>query len=268
MSTFRFFNIADSIDPTDIATVKDKSLHVTPQETTDQIVNGLLSQLVGFPLGIAVEAVIDSYEITATPGHPFVASDFLVLAEDDRVFQAQVLSVLGDVLTLDSPVDYAFPVIGTFLGKVTHDLNVNGSVTRQTFSIGTPNIVTKDVHYRGLRINITDGVAMDDSKFGGITALTRGVTFRLVKNDGRRFNVANVKTNGDLGLFFDNKQYDNRGSGGGQYSLEITWKIAQDDGTVINIEPGDSVEVIVQDDLTALTSFRVWAFGHLNKTDG
>ena len=240
------------------------SAHVLPQENTEQIVNGLVSQSTGIPYALGAEAVIDSYTLTLAGGHPFIAGDFIVIAEDDRIYQGQVLSVATNVLTLDTPIDYAFPLVGSVAFEVSNDMTVDGSVTRQVFKIGTPNTVLNDVHYRGIRINITDATTMDDGKFGGIAALTRGIIFRIVKDDGRRFNICNAKNNGDLGLFFDNKVYSDKGGGGGVYSVEFTWKTTADDGAVINIEAGDQIEVIIQDDLTGLVTFRIWAFGHLN----
>jgi len=244
--------------------ISDKhAAHVTVEDNTEDLVNGMLSQLVGIPHTLGADAVIDSYDITLSAGHPFSNNDFIVLAEDDRIFQAQALNVAGNVLTLDSPMDYEYPSAGTFVGKVINDLSVDGSTTRQVFSIGTPDTVTKNVHYRGLRINITDSQSMDDGKFGGTSALTRGIVFRIVRDDGRRYNITNIKSNGDFGITFDNKTYTDRGGGGGQYSVEFTWRIADDDGTVIEIQAGDRIEVIVQDDLRSLSSFRIWAFGHL-----
>jgi len=236
--------------------------HVLLEDNTEQLVNGLLTQSTGGPQFLGASVVIDSYEITLTGGHTFVAGDFMVVAEDDRLYQGEVLSVATNVCTMDTPFDYAFPQAGTVAFEVLNNMNVDGSVTRQTFTIGTPTSVTKNVHFRGFRINIADSGSMDDGKFGSLAKLTRGVVFRLVKEDGTRFNFTNAKTNGDMGLAFDHKIYTAK-AGGGENSVEFTWQVSQDDGIVIEIEPGDEIEVIIQDDLSTLTSFKVWAFGHL-----
>jgi hypothetical protein len=231
-------------------------------ESDNEIVNGRLTQAVGGPQTLASDAVIDSYAVTMTGGHTFIAGDDIVIVENDRFYQGSVLSVATNVLTLDTPIDYAFPSSTSLVFEVISNMNVDGSSTRQVFRIGTTGSVTKNIHLRGLRLYITDGVAMDDGKFGGISALTRGVVIQIVKADGRRFNVVNAKTNEDFGLAFDHKGYTDKASGG-EYSVEFTWSAYAECGTIINITPGDAIEITIQDDLTTLTSFKALAFGQL-----
>ena len=258
----RTIGVKDHSSDYELAISDKGAAHILIEDNTEQLVNGLLTQPIGGPQFLGADVVIDGYDITLTGGHTFVAGDFMVVAEGDRLYQGEVLSVATNVVTMDTPFDYAFPQVGTVAIEVLNDLSVDGSVTRKVFTIGTPTTVTKNVHFRGFRINIADAGSMDDGTFGSLAALTRGVVFRLVKNDGTRFNFTNVKTNGDLGLAFDNKIYTAK-AGGGENSVEFTWQIARDDGIVLEIEPGDEIEAIVQDDLSTLSSFKIWAYGHL-----
>ena len=190
--------IRDALNPLFTMTVGSKGeAHVLVEDNVEQIVGGLITQTVTGPLFMTVTPSIGDYTITMAASHGLLAGDFIVLAEDDRLYQGTILSVATNVLTLDTPIPYAFPFTGTVVFEVLNNMNVDGSTTRQTFTIGTPDTVTKNIHYRGLRVVIVDGGAMDDGKFGSISALTRGVVFRLVRDNGDAFNFANVKTNGD-----------------------------------------------------------------------
>lgn len=257
----RTIGVKDHSSDYELAISDKGAAHILIEDNTEQIINGYLVQSSGGVQFLGADAVIDSYEITMVGGHTFVAGDFIVVAGGERLYQGQVVSVATNVLTLDTPLDFAFLQASSVAFEVINDLGVDGSVTRQTFKIDTTPDVTKNIHFRGLRVSIMGSGSMDDGKFGDLAALSRGLVFRLVKNDGTRFNYVNVKTNGDLGLAFDHKVYTSKGAGGDN-SVEFTWQIAQDDGVVMELEPGDAVEAIVQDDLSSL-DIKVWIFGHL-----
>ena len=237
------------------------ALYVSDRDKTSQLVGGIINQTTGAQKTLAIPTVLNTYTVELDTGHGFIANENIFIAESDRFYQAEVLSVATDTLTLDTPLDFVFTT-SAIVVKVVEEMAVDGSVTRQEFTIGTGATSTDKIHFTGMRINIMDGVSMDDGKFGGIAALTRGCIFRIKKADDTYFNIGNAKTNGDLGLLFDNKVYTAKGAGGDN-SVEFTWKVQQEDGAVIFIEPGDAFQVIVQDDLRALSSLRIRLFGHI-----
>jgi hypothetical protein len=115
-----------------------------------------------------------------------------------------------------------------------------------------------------MRFNILDDTAMDDAKFGGITALTSGCFIRVKHLHGgvtEYHNLFNVKSNGDFQVMIDNAVYSAKAPAG-QNGFFAEWKIKEATGNVIRINPGEALELHVQDNLTALTSFKVWVSAH------
>jgi len=146
-------------------------------------------------------------------------------------------------------------------------MNVDGSTTRKTFVVTVPETGTETLDIKGVRVHIADNVVMDDGKFGGITALTRGVIIRKYTpeiwpaNESSEFYF-NIKSNLDFQLQLDNLKWSDKAPSG-QYGLISDWKASIDDGVTCRINPGDRVEVIIQDDLTELISMKMWFYGHL-----
>jgi hypothetical protein len=103
---------------------------------------------------------------------------------------------------------------------------------------------------------------MDASTFGGLSALTRGIVLRVSRSDGTYVNYFNAKTNGELSLFIDNTDYTSKAPSG-SYSVSFKWKIRDEHGVVIRLSAGDKIQLLVQDNLTALTSFYGVVVGHI-----
>ena len=182
----------------------------------------------------------------------------------DEVFYAEVVNVATNVITLDRHLDFAYQVASTIGFKVAENMNLDGSSTNQTFlySIGTTS--TKSVDIVSIRFNIIDDTQMDDAKFGGITTLAKGCFLRIKHIHGgvtEYHNLFNVKSNGDFKVMIDNASYSDKAPAG-QYSFFAEWKIKESTGNVIRIQPGESLQFNIQDNLTGLTSFKAWISGH------
>lgn len=111
-----------------------------------------------------------------------------------------------------------------------------------------------------------DNADMDDTKFGGITALTRGIVLRKKKSDNTYLNFFNVKDNGSLGDLSVKKEYASK-AGSGLYGLTacICWAGQENHGVVNRLEMNESIELLIQDDLTGLASFKATVHGHLTQ---
>jgi hypothetical protein len=101
------------------------------------------------------------------------------------------------------------------------------------------------------------------NEFGDQTALTRGCAMRVA--NGRTDNLWNVKSNAELAnLMYDFTVYDAElpinvnGIAG-----RLTYAGPEKHGVVLRITGGEAIEFIVQDNLSALLSFRIIACGHL-----
>lgn len=181
----------------------------------------------------------------------------------NRFYLATILDVTDDTITVDTPLDFAYP-IGSFVTAGEINLNINGSSTPVIYglrnteeAIGSAFDITKVIF-----TCLTD-TAVDLSKFGDIVALTNGLVLR--KKDDDYMNVFNVKTNGDLAniMDFEPQSATNPAQGQDGFISNMTFAGQEKIGVTIRLEPGEDIQIIIQDNLTALTSFSVIAEGHI-----
>ena len=99
--------------------------------------------------------------------------------------------------------------------------------------------------------------------FGNLTELTNGVVLRRV--DGETNNFWNVKSNRDIG----NIAYDltirlasNPQQGENGILARYTFAGQDKHGVAVRLNPGDSLQLLIQDDLTGLDAFNIIAEGH------
>lgn len=212
---------------------------------------------------LASDASIGDYTVTLTAGHSFVVGNVLCLKEGTRFYQGRVLVVATNVITLDSPIDYAFTASGATGQRSEHDMAVNGSVTRQEFHITPPTDTVWDV----VRVifHIEDDTAMDDGLFGGIAALTKGCV--LLYRNGHAKNIFNVKTNGEFAERTYDREYVAKPPAGTGHAMNIrrTFGGQEKNGVVIRLDgaTGDELVMIIQDDLTGLSHFHGVVQGHV-----
>ena len=214
---------------------------------------------------LAAPTVLDAWTITVTDPTNYADGRSIAVftaSGDEFSFFHQVGAPVGNVVTLDRPMDVVYPAgANTFAAE--HHLNVDGSITPRIFQIGPIQPAG------GIEIDITrvmgyieDATVMDDSKFGGMSALTNGVTLRL--NNGIMSNLWNVKTNGEIALLVFDTEYTLKSPAGFYgYRFRNTYAGPSKHGVTLRLMPGDTLEAIISDDLTDLTDFRLMAQGHL-----
>ena len=128
---------------------------------------------------MTVDANIDDTAIVVDSIASVNAGDVIVLYEGNRFFQSLVVSAAVLTINLASPLDFAFTTAAEIhIGD--WDLSVNGSITPKIAHVIAPPLAKIDVYQ--INVSMTDNVAMDSAKFGGIAALTNGVLFRLVNS--------------------------------------------------------------------------------------
>ena len=181
---------------------------------------------------------------------------------DNRVYFSLILAINGNVLSLDSNLDFAFS-IGDFvsIGKV--EMNVNGSVTPQIYGVRNPTNqdIPLVVDISRILFAILAGSPVDLSKFGDIDGgITRGLLVRKVDSVNR--NIFNVKTNAE----FKNLMFDvgiELAKGNAQDGITGRFSFAGQDklGAVVRLKANEDLQIIVQDDLTSLESFTMIAQG-------
>lgn len=236
---------------------------VSVQDQTTDIIDVYMMRMLN-NVTIAVNTSIGDRNVTLEAGHGFSVNDWVCFQEDNRLYQAQAIAVNGDIITFDTPLDYAF-TSNAFGCRSNINMNVDGSVTPIIFRI-KPRSEHFNLSWDVTRVicHITDNNDMDDSLFGSRTSLTNG--FLLRKKDGDYKNLFNVKTNGQFAEIAYDVAYDSRAPAG-QYGFRVrkTWAGQDKSGVVIRLEPrkDDELQALVQDDLTTQNRFICRIIGHL-----
>ena len=211
---------------------------------------------------------VDDRTIVVTSATGISVGSYIILFDPASVrfstFYATV--VAGTTITLDSPIDFAYPD-GTFVDVAITDLSVNGASTSQVFGLrgtGTPPGVELTMHVTRIIFQMITGSAVDLSLFGNISKLTNGLLLRT--RNGKYKNVFNVKDNAEIaGVMYDWNPFaaTNPVQGIDGFVSRLTFGSPGKIGVVIHLPIGEDLEVHVQDDLTGITSFKMWAEGHI-----
>jgi len=215
----------------------------------------------------ATIAVYDAYSVDVVDITGFVVGYTAVIADPltGRFYFGKIMSIVGNTITLDTPFDYDYPV-GSLCDCRRLNMNIDGSTTTEKFYIrgeGTREIPAVFDISR-IIITCTTATPCDLSTFGDLAALTNGLVMRRV--NGETTNIFNVKSNQDLAnLAFDFQIYDKTRPNEGQdgFTCRLTFNGQSKMGVAIRIGPGEDIEFLIQDDLSALTNLKIIVEGHI-----
>ena len=173
----------------------------------------------------------------------------------------EITIIATNTVTLDAGVDTDLPD-GSEVIKVDTNMAVNGSVTPVVFTATAAP--SQKIDLIRLLFSITDATEPSDILFGGMTALTNGVHIRRNINDTTYQTIAIWKANKDMKLDMYNVDYTSK-AGGGDWGVNGRWSLFDGSGAVINIDHtgGESLECIIQDNLTDLVTFTMKGQGHI-----
>lgn len=184
----------------------------------------------------------------------------------ERYYWSHVTDINGLVLTMGTLIDFPFQ-IGAPVISTTKNMNVDGSVTPQIFSIQAGG-VGGDLEVDITRTLVSSLTASEISlaEFCDIPALANGMYLR-VKENGTYRNKCIIQKNSDFLLYgYDWKPFAATNPSHGQDGL--AWRFSQngDDkhGAVSRISGGDigSLQWVVQDDLRLITSLESVGANH------
>ncbi len=260
--------IRTSAGQADTVKVTNGGVHTSPQERPILPFDVYFSQIETDASTLSVDASIDAYTFEATAGHTITVGTQLVLFDSvsNRIFVGEALVAGATTIDLDTPLNFSYPAATTTIVTSDKEMNVDGSVTRQTFSVAPP-ILSGSIHITRIMFQMTTVEFPELNMFGDIvgptsTGLVRGLMVRVV--NGRNINLFNVDTNGELvNLMFDLNFYEAAKHGVNGLSGRFTYGGPGKHGGPIELGPGDSIEAIVQDPLQTLLSFRMIAAGYL-----
>jgi hypothetical protein len=253
----------------DIVGVTDDNLHVMlSDQTTPPLIVNMSSTSNTTTLTVATSIGDSTITVAAATG--LVDGAMITIADpvSGRYYLGhQVGAIAGLVVTVDTPLDYAYPIASAEVSIGSHNLNVSGTIaTPKIFSVraGEQSDVPTTIDVTRIIITCVDTTPISMSGFCGGAALTNGLVLRSV--DGTTQNIFNIKTNQDLmNLAYDFTPQLVAGNPPGYdgFVSRLTFAGQNKMGVAIRLGPGEDLEMIIQDDLTGLTSLFVIAEGHV-----
>lgn len=258
--------------------VKDNgSVDVNIQDQVTVPFDFFFVKVQGIPTTVAVEVIpITSttilYTVDVTDASGCSVGDYFGLFNSDsdinnRAYfgEIQAISIGGgtggtDRITLDTPLDFSFQ-IGDTAACFSRDLAVDGSSTPQIFSVQVGTGANQSIDITRFMVSMYTDSAVDLGSFGDLASLTNGLVLRRV--NGKVNNIWNIKNNGELAnITFDYDTYTASGQGQDGCKFRNSYAGQDKHGVAIRLDPGDSLQLIVQDDISGLDQFRVIAEGH------
>ena len=216
---------------------------------------------------LAVAAEPDDTDIEVADTNGINTGDYLGIFNTvtDAFYVGTVIDIVANVLSMDTPIDMNFD-IGNVVGTGITNMNVDGSATTEVFTLrgADPGLsVTLDI--TRIMILCVTNTATELTDFGDIGGgLLKGLVMR--RADGMINNIFNFKTNIEMkGAMYDwdALEASNPGQGVFGFSGRLTFAGQNKMGVVIRIGPGESVELLVQDNLTSLLRLNVIFEGSL-----
>jgi hypothetical protein len=209
---------------------------------------------------------VDDTTFTVADSTGMVVGHYIQIIDtmQSRVYAGTILAISSNDITVDSPLDIAYTDGSEVVSGVTN-MAVDGSTTPVTFSyrLGSQEV---DNSYDITRVTMicTTSTAVDLSKFGDQTALTKGFVFRKV--DTENCNIANIKTNADLALtsgVWQPHSASNPAQGVDGFFSMMTFAGQANIGVAVRVASDENLEFIIQDDLSGLVSLHAMGEGHV-----
>lgn len=246
-------------------------------QTTDDVI--VRFNKVSDSTTLSVAGEIDDRTITLTSVTGEVDGKYIILFDPiSERFSTffQVGAAVGNVITLDGPLDFDYPD-GSFVDLADTNMAVDGSTTPQIFGLrgtGAPPGVDIDFHLTRIMISCLTNSAVDLAKFGDLDKLINGLQFR--SRNSRYKNSFNVKSNREIDAIFgtDWKPYSATNPVQGQhgFTARLTYSGLDKIGVAKELMIGNDFEGIVQDNLISeqsgtrqITLLEIIAEGHITK---
>ena len=238
--------------------VHDADVHNIP-------VNEYFSRFLGISDPLAIAAAVGDTQVTVTDGTKFAVGDWIgnVTTPTESIYK-QITVIVGNLITLDGPLDNAYPV-GKIINTFSIDMNVVGTLAipiSYKFIPATGQIW----HIVRFLFSMVHGSAGDLGLFGNLSPLINGAVLRGYNGASGTFRTfMNIKDNADMKNNMYDIEFDTRSGGGGVYGTSGRGSIKIGTGAVPKLDGdnGDYFEILIQDDLSGLDSFRMKVQGHI-----
>lgn len=238
------------------------SVDVNIQDQTTQLVQTRLSQQQGL-YELSIATVINDHTIVVTDATDLSIGDIILIAENGTISKSQfflIKSIATNTLTVNAPIDVIFTTSAVVL-KVTVNMGVDGSSTSQIFSLYNGGNIPIDITRIILKMITT--TAPDLGKFGDLDTLTNGLVLRKKMIDGTYHTISVWRNNSEIALStYDLTIYEAAKHGVYGVAGRMSFAGMDKHGVVIRLEQHESLEAVIQDDISDLIDFKIMAEGH------
>jgi hypothetical protein len=214
---------------------------------------------------VSTASIVGATSLTVADTTGFTVGDFVFINDgsteepNDPSITAIAAGAPG-TLTLDGPLDNAYP-ISSGVERVDIDMTLTVGTLAAPISFIVAPPPGETWHILRLLITATDGSAASDDEFISDPALTNGVVLRQNLSTGFK-TISNWKTNSDMKRdMFDVEYSDRAGPSLFGVNARFTFKKIDFVPELIG-DNGDFLEILIQDDLTGISSLEVHAQGH------
>lgn len=236
---------------------------VNIQDQTSQTIDDFMCQSITGPYILSADTVPDSYTIDLVSAAGLTVGDTIGLfknSTDPQSYFGVIQSISTNTLTMDTPLPVVFPSSDSVLFEVLCDLSVDGSSTRQIFTLTNNSSVSLDVTRIIIQMDTATTPQFDE--FGDLPALTNGCIFRLALSDGTFQNIGNWKSNQDMAAYMYDLDLLSAFFGANGVKGRMTFAGQDKHGVTLRIRENEELQFIIQDDLTGLNEFRIMVQGH------
>ena len=255
--------IVDPVTGKPAAVEQNGALAVNIQDQHTRTADLHFSQAIGGAITLTGDADRDDTDIDVSGAHGIVVGEQIRLFDNtnQNLYSGIVTVVATNNISLDRPLTVDFTTALTAVSRSVIEMDVNGAVTPQIFSIGP--VVTAEIDITRIMFLILCSGAPIMASFGDLSILTNGVCMRKTTGNGH-INYFSVKNNAELlNLMYDITFYDaTHPSAANGIGGRLTYGGQEKHGVVIRLSAGEALEVIIQDDLTSLLQFRMISTGH------
>ena len=175
----------------------------------------------------------------------------------ERFFFAEITAISSGsgnaTITVDTPLDFNFPA-GSTVASFIRNMNVDGSGTPVIFQIEIGPASAEMIHITRIMLQIKTVDPVNLAKFGDLAKLSKGLLFRKITSEDVIQNIWNIKDNAQFALHSgpaDWIPYEALNPAQGQDGMSWRYTLNGPDkhGVVVELNPGDKLQLVVRDDL-------------------